>query len=196
MVGHDAPSDQPIALIVEIQQSLFHDARDALIPEPAGAVARILILGDEFPQQDLPGIGGRESLDPGQFFLPDLNHGNGYSVIQTEAERLHESGTIEVRDISTRTPPRIMLSLGPPASRRPCRSLKLPAFRQLIQESRRGRRRSQGKRDPVRLGRVSGRLERHRCSFFRLYHFFVRRHRTPTSPGEDDDLRGPPAIKS
>jgi len=53
-----------IALAVEMQQRILHQGRDARVPKPAGAMAGILIAGDELAQLDLPGIRGREILDP------------------------------------------------------------------------------------------------------------------------------------
>src|SRR5882724_6636598 len=59
MVGHHAPGDQAVALVVEVQQSVLHKGREALVAQPAGAMAGVLVAEETLPDLDLRRAGGR-----------------------------------------------------------------------------------------------------------------------------------------
>src|SRR5881227_4155188 len=104
MVGHDAPSDQTVPLVVEMQKGIFHHSGNAFVAQPAGAVPHVLVAGDEVAELDLSGIGGGEVCDPGELGLPGLEDGVGNGVVETEGEELGEVALIEVREVASRTP--------------------------------------------------------------------------------------------
>src|SRR5206468_2588373 len=73
MIGHDAPSNHPVALSVEMQQSLLHEMRNTLVTQVTDAVSGILVVLDDFAERDGFGAVCIETGVPVEFALPALD---------------------------------------------------------------------------------------------------------------------------
>jgi hypothetical protein len=92
MVGHHAPSNQAIALVVEVQQSVLHQICEALVAQPAGPMTGVLVAEEALAQLGVCFAGRRERFDLGQLGPPGLDYGIGHGVVQAKGEGLRRRG--------------------------------------------------------------------------------------------------------
>ncbi len=99
VVGHDAPSQQPVSLAVKVTQRVDHQPRDASIPQQASTEAGVQVplnsLREE-PRQALPFGGGesaarllRRGKDISAFRRKGAHHLLRQRIVEAEGDEVH-----------------------------------------------------------------------------------------------------------
>lgn len=84
MIGHDAPCNEGVALLVKVLECVPHQRADGIVAEVAGAFAAVLVLFDLLAQGDgFLGAGGGVFV-PVEFFFPLGNGGGRDGVMKAE----------------------------------------------------------------------------------------------------------------
>ncbi len=100
MIWHNTPSEEPIALTIKIQKSVFHHCGNTLVAQPARAVSLVQSLADALFTFCLLSL-VRQMC---QLYRPSLKNVPGQRVGESEGDELHEFGVVNVRQIATMKP--------------------------------------------------------------------------------------------
>ena len=100
VVRHDAPLQEPIALSVELEQSVAHEGSDLGSPQMAFAPACILVAGYPAVEFVVAGLVGAPLFTEPDFLPPSFDHFSRHTVREAERDPLGGTRRVGVWEIA------------------------------------------------------------------------------------------------